>query len=149
MASIKGSTAETEAEEGTAGGEGGAHTKMDVEEDEDNGTTPVATAMVVEIVVAAAATSDAPTSGGSGDAAGVLVLASAVLPPRSAALEAIDRALPKLASRLKLYPGLRLAVEQEAAKTEARHSWVRLALHASRIGAGGSLLQKTTRVGLA
>ena len=102
MASIKGSTADMEAEEGTAGGEGGAHTKMDVEEDEDNGTTPVATAMVVEIVVAAAATSDAPTSGGSGDAAGVLVLASAVLPPRSAALEAIDRALPKLASRLKL-----------------------------------------------
>ena len=77
---------------------------MDVEKDEDNGTTPVATAMVVEIVVAATATSDAPTAtgGGSGDATGVLVLASAVLPPRSAALEAIDRALPKLASRLKL-----------------------------------------------
>ena len=103
-AEIKGSPVEEEAEEGTAGGEGGAHTKMDVEKDEDNGTTPVATAMVVEIVVAATATSDGPTAtgGGSGDATGVLVLASAVLPPRSAALEAIDRALPKLASRLKL-----------------------------------------------
>ena len=37
----------------------------------------------------------------------------------------------------------------EAAKAEASLSWGRIALHASRIGAGGSLLQKTTRVGLA